>query len=110
MIKKFLNECFSPSRKPLNSEQSKERIVFYIPYLGSISFGLCNKITKHIKNTILILNYNVYIDHLNVCHLCLSISHPFCALTSSINIRVVAVMPLTMEKHLGILRSVVLST
>ena len=50
VIRKFLNERFSPSNKPPVPEQSKQRIVFCIPFLGHLSFKLRNNITKLIKS------------------------------------------------------------
>ena len=49
IIKKFLNERFSPSNKPLNSDRNKLRVVFCIPYLGQLSFRLRNNINKLMK-------------------------------------------------------------
>ena len=49
VIRKFLNERFSPSKKPPVPEQNKQRIVFCIPFLGHLSFKLRNNITKLIK-------------------------------------------------------------
>ena len=49
VIKKFLNERFSPSNKPPISEQSKQHTVFCIPFLGHLSFKIRNNINKLIK-------------------------------------------------------------
>ena len=49
VIRKFLNERFSPSKKPPVPEQNKQRIVFCIPFLGHLSYKLRNNITKLIK-------------------------------------------------------------
>ena len=50
VIKKVLNGRFSSPNKPHNIEQSKQRMVFYIPFLGNHSFKICKSITKLSKS------------------------------------------------------------
>ena len=39
-----------PSNKPCNPEQDKQRIIFFLPYLGQFSFKLRNNIIKRIQD------------------------------------------------------------
>ena len=91
VIKKFLNERFSPSSKPVNSDRNKQRAAFCIHYLGQLSFRLRSNINKLMKclNNIPILNCNLYINHLHASPRYLNImtsSNLLCALMSFISI------------------------
>ena len=110
VIKKFFNERFSPSNKPLNSDRNKLRVVFCIPYLGQLSFRLRNSINKLMKCHYPDLKLQFLYKSPKRLSSLFKYKDLFPTLVCSNVIRVVAAMPLITVKQPGILRFAVVST
>ena len=50
VIRNFINKKFSPKGKSPQKDDDQQVIVYCLPYLGNLSFGIRNNINKLIKS------------------------------------------------------------
>ena len=112
VIRSFLDKQYILGNKRVIDEGKKTAIAFCLPFLGSYSTRIKKNVIKLFKDNYRILNYRLYLDLLREFHHSLELRtafRSFYAPMSFTNIRVVAVVLLTMGKPYGILRFVVWS-